>query len=86
MTDSGIIPPWQFSGYCPQCGSILSIKRDPERKGIELKAHERLFCSVHGDQMSLEEARRIAFKENRDDITDKATNVALDSLQKSNLT
>ena len=82
MTDN-IIPPWQFSAHCPQCGAMLSIKRDPERKGVELKADERLFCSVHGDVMSLEEARRIAFEQNRDDIVDKAREAARDILKGS---
>lgn len=80
MTD--IIPPWQFSAHCPQCNAILSIKHDAERKGVELKGDERLFCPVHGDVMSLEEARRIAFEDNRDDIIDKARKIGRDSLRK----
>ena len=82
MTSPPIIPPWQFSALCPQCGMMLSIKRDTEREGIELKGDERLFCPKHGDVMSLEESRRVAFEENRDDIVDKAKKFAIDSLRK----
>ena len=71
-----------FKAHCPQCGKELGIKRDLERKGIELKPYERLFCPDHGDVMSLEEARRIAFEENRDDIINKAREFGRDSLQK----
>ena len=81
MTNPPIIPPWQFSAVCPQCGMILGLKRDAERKSVELKGDERLFCSVHGDVMSLDEARRAAFEDNRDEIVDKARNVARDLLR-----
>ena len=76
-----VIPPWQFKASCPHCGAELSIKRDPERKGIEFKDDERLFCPVHLDVMSLEEARRIAFQDNRDDIVNKAKQFARDRLR-----
>ena len=42
---------------------------------------ERLFCPTHGNVMNLEEARRAVFEENRDDIIDKARNVARDLLR-----
>jgi hypothetical protein len=81
MTNSPVIPPWQFNATCPQCGMILGLKRDAERKGVELKGDERLFCPNHGDAMSLEEARRLAFEENRDDLIDTAKQFAIDSFR-----
>jgi hypothetical protein len=81
MTNIPIIPPWRFSAHCPQCGMILKIERDTESSGIELKGDERLFCPTHGNVMSLEEARRAVFEDNRDDIIDKARNVARDLLR-----
>jgi hypothetical protein len=80
VTSDNILPPWQFESNCPQCGAKLSLEREPESGVIELKGNERLFCPVHGDVMSLEEARRIAFEENRDDIVEKARKIARDSL------
>ena len=76
MSDN--IPLGQFKASCPQCGAELSIKHE----GVELKGDERLFCPVHGDVMNLQEARRIIFEQNRDDIVDKARNVARDLLRK----
>jgi len=83
MTHDPVIAPWRFEGHCPQCGKTLSIKRDLKLGRVELKGNERLFCPDHGDVMSLDEARRIAFKDNRDEIIDKARNVGRESLQKS---
>lgn len=79
MTET--IPPWQFSAHCPQCNAVLGIKRDTESGAIEVKADDRLFCPVHGDVMSLEEARQIAFEDNRDDIIDKARKFSRDRLK-----
>lgn len=80
MPDS-IIPPWVFEAHCPQCSEKLGLKRESKEGVVQLEGHERLFCPVHGDQMSLEEARRIAFKDSRDDIIDKARDFARDSLR-----
>lgn len=81
MDSSNVIPPWQFEAHCPHCGEKLSIKREIKSGPVELEGNERLFCSVHGDAMSLEEARRIAFEENRDDIVNKAREIARDALR-----
>jgi hypothetical protein len=81
MSHENIVPPWQFEAHCPQCGAKLSIERKVEAGPIELKGDERLFCPVHGDVMSLEEARRLAFEENRDEIVDAAKKAALDMLR-----
>ena len=78
MTSDNILPPWQFEANCPKCGAKLSFEREPESGVVELKGNERLFCPVHGDAMSLEEARRIAFEENRDNIVEKARKIAHD--------
>ena len=83
MNSANIIPPWIFKAHCPQCGAELGVKHDPERDGNELPAHEPLFCPLHGNVMSLEEARRLAFETNRDDIVDKARQFARDSLRES---
>lgn len=80
---SNIIPPWQFKAACPQCGAELKIKRENEHFPVQLEGNERLICAVHGDVMSLDEARRIAFKDNRDDIIDKAREFARESLRGS---
>lgn len=72
MTDNRIFPPWMFKAFCLHCGSELHIKRDPKRTVVELKGDERLFCPVHGDQMSLEEARMISEGGANDNI-DKAS-------------
>ena len=74
MSEDGIIPAGKFKISCPHCGAELGIERD----GIELKGNERLICPVHGDQMSLEEARRTVFEQNRDDIVDKAKRLIRD--------
>ncbi len=76
-----VIPPWQFEAHCPQCGAKLNIERDVKSHPVELKGDERLFCPQHGDVMSLEEARRIAFEENREDIINKARDFARDSIR-----
>jgi len=55
-----VIPPWVFEPLCPQCGEKIDIDRKVERKGRELSPHERLSCPVHGDVMSLDQARRRA--------------------------
>lgn len=67
MASENIVPPWQFEAHCPQCGATLSTKREVGPRPVELEGNERLFCPIHGDVMSLEEARRIAFEENGDD-------------------
>ena len=77
------IPAWQFKASCPHCGAELSIKRDVERFPVEFKGDERLFCAVHGDVMNLEEARRVAFEENRDNIINKARDFARESLRRA---
>lgn len=77
------IPPWQFEAHCPECGAKLSIEHKGEKFPVEREAHERLFCPVHGDVMSLEEARRIAFEDNSDDIVNAAKKAAIDSLRKA---
>ncbi len=82
MTDS-IIPPWQFQATCPQCGSKLVLKRESETRPIEIEPNERLFCPTHGDTLSIEEARRIAFDNNKDEIIDEARKFAIDSLRGS---
>ena len=83
MTSGNVIPPWQFKASCPHCGAELKIKRESESGAVELKGDERLFCPVHGDVMSLEEARRVGFEENRDDIIDKAREFGRESIRKS---
>ena len=80
MTE-GIIPPWQFEATCPQCGEKIGLKRELEFFPVEIEGDERLFCPVHGDVMSVEEARRIAFDSARDDIVDTARKFTLDSLK-----
>ena len=74
---SDMTPLGQFKASCPQCGAELRIEHD----GIELKGNERLICAVHGDVMSLEEARRIIFEENRNNIIDKARKFGRDSIR-----
>lgn len=81
MTSDNVIPPWRFKASCPQCGAELKIERSTESLPVELKGDERLFCPVHGDVMSVDEARRIAFKETRDDIIDKAVKFGRDSFR-----
>lgn len=81
MNSPNIPPPWRFSAHCPQCGAELKIKRENERFPVQLEGNERLICAVHGDVMSLDEARRIAFEENRDEIIDKAREFARESLR-----
>ena len=78
---SNVIPPWQFKAQCPQCGAELKIKHENERFQVQLKGNERLICAVHGDVMGLDEARRVAFKDNRDDIIDKARQFGRDRLR-----
>lgn len=78
---ANIPPPWRYEASCPQCGAKLSVKREIEKFPVESKGDERLFCPVHGDVMSLEEARRIAFEENREDIINKARDFARDALR-----
>lgn len=75
------IPPWQFKAHCPRCGAELSIKHEAERFPVELKGNERMLCPVHGDVMSLEEARRVAFQENRDEAVNKIKEAARNSLR-----
>jgi len=72
MSDDKIVPPWKFEANCPRCGEKLGLKLGKESVSVELKSDERLFCPVHGDVMSLEEARRIAVDETRDEIIKKA--------------
>ena len=81
MTGDHTLPPWQFEANCPQCGAKLGFEREPESGVVELKGNERPFCPVHGDVLSLEEARRIAFEENRDNIVEKARKLAHDSFK-----
>ena len=50
---------------------------------IEIEPNERLFCPTHGDTLSIEEARRIAFDNNKDEIIDEARKFAIDSLRGS---
>jgi hypothetical protein len=50
-------PPINLETTCPQCGAKLRIKG---RTGNEMKADDRVFCPVHGDVGSLDEALRIA--------------------------
>ncbi len=76
MTD--IIHPWQFKASCPQCGAELKIEREVKSFPVELEGNERLICAVHRPVMSLEEARRIAFEENRDSIVNKARELGND--------
>ena len=78
MTGNGNIPLGQFKASCPQCGAELRIEHD----GVELKGNERLICPVHGNVMSLQEARRIIFEKNRDSILDKARSVVRDLWKK----
>jgi hypothetical protein len=80
MTDN-VIPPWEFKAACPQCGSDLGIERKTEQFPVQLEGHERLICPTHGDVMSLEEARRLAFEKSGDDIIDKAKKFAVDSIR-----
>jgi len=75
------VPPWQFKAHCPQCGKELKIERKTDRFPVQLEGNERLFCPDHGDVMSLDEARRIAFEDNRDEIIDKARELARNSLR-----
>lgn len=75
------IPLITFYVFCPQCGEKLDIKRDGESYGVELKGDRRLFCPTHGDVMSLDEGRKITFEGSRDEIVDKARNVARDLLR-----
>lgn len=83
MGSDDIIPIGQFKASCPQCGAELGIKRKIEGRPVKLKGDERLFCPVHGDVMSLEEARRAVFEENRDDIIDKARKLVRDRFRDS---
>lgn len=81
MTSENVIPPWRFEATCPHCGEKLGIERKLEPNPVELKGDERLFCPTHGDIMSVEEARGIAFDSVRDDIVDTARTFARNSLR-----
>jgi hypothetical protein len=80
MTEN-IVPPWRFEANCPQCGEKIGLKRESETGPIEIKGDERLFCPVHGDVMSVEEARRVALDSAHDDIIDKARKFAIDGMR-----
>lgn len=71
------IPLGQFKASCPQCGADLKVQYD----GIDLKGEDRMICPVHGDVGSLDEARRVLFEKNRDNIIDRAKQVAIDRLK-----
>jgi len=70
-----LIPLGQFNPSCPQCGAHLGIKPG----SVELKGNDRVFCPVHGDVMSVDEARLVAGKK----ITDDAIQQAIDPLIES---
>jgi nitrite reductase/ring-hydroxylating ferredoxin subunit len=59
MESSGII-----EATCPHCSEKLLAKLS----GKEAQADDRVFCPVHGDICSLEEAKMLIYEQNKDDL------------------